>query len=158
MSQQIDVYLLILFSPQWRHNERYDFSTHRRLDWLLNRLCVDQRKHQSSASLAFVRGIHRWTVDSPHKGQVTPVTRKMFPFDDVIMWFASDNHEGDTANNSACNLNNGLYKYRFTYACASCENNWLCYYVVSIAVPLFTYVGQIIYYRQKYGISGNTHI
>ena len=41
-----------------------------------------QRKHQSSASLAYVRGIHRWPVNSPHKG---PVTRKMFPFDDVIM-------------------------------------------------------------------------
>ena len=43
---------------------------------------ADQRKHQSSASLAFVRGIHRWPVNFPHKG---PVTRKMFPFDDVIM-------------------------------------------------------------------------
>ena len=43
---------------------------------------ADQRKHQSSASLAFVRGIHRWPVNSPHKGLVT---RKMFPFDDVIM-------------------------------------------------------------------------
>ena len=43
--------------------------------------CADQRKHQSSASLAFVRGIHRWPVNSPHKW---PVTRKMFPFDDVI--------------------------------------------------------------------------
>ena len=43
---------------------------------------ADQRKRQSSASLAFVRGIHRWPVNSPHKG---PVTRKMFPFDDVIM-------------------------------------------------------------------------
>ena len=42
----------------------------------------DQRKHQSSASLAFVRGIHRRPVNSPHKG---PVTRKMFPFDNVIM-------------------------------------------------------------------------
>ena len=38
----------------------------------------DQRKHQSSASLAFVRGIHRWPVNSPHKWLVT---RKMFPFD-----------------------------------------------------------------------------
>ena len=37
---------------------------------------------QSSASLAFMRGIRRWPVDSPHKG---PVTRKMFPFDDVII-------------------------------------------------------------------------
>ena len=43
---------------------------------------IDQRKHQSSASLAFVRGIHRGPVNSPHKW---PVTRKMFPFDDVIM-------------------------------------------------------------------------
>ena len=42
----------------------------------------DQRTHQSSASLAFVRGIHRWPVNSPHK---RPVTRKMFAFDDVIM-------------------------------------------------------------------------
>ena len=36
---------------------------------------ADQRKHQSSASLAFVRGIHRWPVNSPHKW---PVTRKCF--------------------------------------------------------------------------------
>ena len=43
---------------------------------------ADQRIHQSCASLAFVRGIHRWPVNSPPKG---PVTRKMFPFDDVIM-------------------------------------------------------------------------
>ena len=43
---------------------------------------ADQRKHQSSASLAFVRGIHRGPVNSPHKW---PVTRKKFPFDDVIM-------------------------------------------------------------------------
>ena len=41
-----------------------------------------KKKHQSSASLAFVRGIHRWQVNSPHKW---PVKRKMFPFDDVIM-------------------------------------------------------------------------
>ena len=43
---------------------------------------ADQRKHQSSASLAFVRGIHRWPVNSPHKG---PAARKMFLYDDVIM-------------------------------------------------------------------------
>ena len=43
---------------------------------------VHQRKHQSSASLAFVREIHRGPVNFPHKW---PVTRKMFPFDDVIM-------------------------------------------------------------------------
>ena len=41
-----------------------------------------ERKHKSSASLDFVRGIHRGPVNSPHKW---PVTRKMFPFDDVIL-------------------------------------------------------------------------
>ena len=41
------------------------------------------RKHQDSASLAFVRGIHRSPVNSPQKG---PVTRKVFPFDDVIIF------------------------------------------------------------------------
>ena len=48
---------------------------------------ADQRKHQSSASLASVRGIHRWSMNSPHKGLVT---RKIFPFDDVIMLIFAD--------------------------------------------------------------------
>ena len=47
---------------------------------------ADQRKHQSSASLTFVRGIHRWPVDSPHIG---PVTQKMFPFDDVLNFLST---------------------------------------------------------------------
>ena len=34
-----------------------------------------------------VRGIHRWPVDSPHKG---PVTQKMFPFDGFLMWYLYD--------------------------------------------------------------------
>ena len=50
---------------------------------------ADQNKHQSSVSLAFVWGIHRGTVNSPHKW---PVTREMFPFDDVIMTKCS-NHQ-----------------------------------------------------------------
>ena len=70
---------------QWRHYERDGVSNHRRLDFVYLTRCsgADQRKHQSSASLVFVRGIHRWPVNSPHKGSVT---RKMFPFDDVIMY------------------------------------------------------------------------
>ena len=44
---------------------------------------ADQSKHQSSASLGFVGGIHRGPVNSPHKW---PVMRKMFPFDDLIMY------------------------------------------------------------------------
>ena len=60
---------------------------------------ADQRKHQSSASLAFVRGIHRWPVNSPHKG---PVTRKMFPF-----WW----RHHDISNNHD-NLNWSLLTYQ----------------------------------------------
>ena len=43
---------------------------------------ADQRKHQNSASLAFLLVIHQWPVNSLHKW---PVTWKMLPFDDVIM-------------------------------------------------------------------------
>ena len=43
---------------------------------------VDQRKYQTSAPLAFMGGIHRSPMNFPHKWLVT---RKMFPFDDVIM-------------------------------------------------------------------------
>ena len=64
-------------SLQWRHNERNGASNHRRINCLLNQI-----KEKSSASLAFAWGIHRRLVNSPHKG---PVTRKMFPFDDVMM-------------------------------------------------------------------------
>ena len=52
---------------------------------------ADQRKYQSSASLAFVRGIHRWPV--PMTGVWTAKkasNAEKFPFDDVIMihsWF-----------------------------------------------------------------------
>ena len=59
---------------QWRHNERDGVYSD-----------TDERKHQSSASLAFVGGIHRRPVNFPHNG---PVTRIMFPFHDVIMEFA----------------------------------------------------------------------
>ena len=54
---------------------------------------TDERKHQSSASLAFVRGNHRWPLDSPHKA---PVTRETFPFDDVIILI----HMGNLAKHS----------------------------------------------------------
>ena len=47
---------------------------------------TDQRKRQSSASLAIVRGIYRWPVNSPRKG---PVTRKIFPFDVFMVMIAT---------------------------------------------------------------------
>ena len=67
----------------WRHNEPYGVSNHQRLNCLLNRLFWGTSKKISKLCV-FVRGIDRWLADSPHKGPVTP---KLFPFDDVIMYF-----------------------------------------------------------------------
>ena len=82
----------------WRHHVRAVFSNLKGLDFLLDRLfrprskkitklrviglCEGNSPVTSSASLAFVIENHRWPVNSPHEGAVTP---KMFPFDYVIM-------------------------------------------------------------------------
>ena len=63
---------------------------------------ADQSKHQSSVSLAFVWGIHRGPVNSPHK---EPVTRKMFPFDDVIMYPVRVNISLDITRTWSMNTN-----------------------------------------------------
>ena len=73
----------VFITSRWRHQSAMAFQI-----TSLTIVCsvvysgADQWKHQSSASLAFVWGIHRWPVNSPHKW---PVPWKMFPFDDVIM-------------------------------------------------------------------------
>ena len=73
-------------------------------------LDTDQRKHQSSASLAFVRGIYPKPVNSPHKW---PVTRKMFPFDDIIIEMAHDFTTKSTRkpklHNFACDQRRWVY-------------------------------------------------
>ena len=75
--------LPITITLQWRHNDRHGFPNHRRLRCLLNCWYRPRlEKTSNPVSLAFLGGIHRWPVNSPHK---RPVTRKMFPFDDVIM-------------------------------------------------------------------------
>ena len=80
--------LLLLSGSQWVHYNDVIMGaiasqiTSRMIVYSVVYSHANQRKHQSSASLAFVRGIHRWPVSSPHKW---PVMRKMFPFDDVIM-------------------------------------------------------------------------
>ena len=76
---------------------------------------ADQSKHQSSASLAFVWGIHRGPVNSPHKW---PVTRKKFPFDDVIMYMGVLLHHAFSQNECSCCLvfaieTTYIWKYRF---------------------------------------------
>ena len=68
---------------RWRLNGRDGVSNHQlMIVYSTVYSGADQSKHQSPASLTFVWGIHRRPVNSPHKW---PVTRKMFPLDDVIM-------------------------------------------------------------------------
>ena len=90
---------------------------------------VDQRKHQSAASLAFVRGIHRGPVNSPHKW---PVTRKMFPFDDVIMlWndiITTTNHS-TTRPTAYFNGAYSSYIYHHSYVLCKCCLATNCLYL-----------------------------
>ena len=103
---------------------------------------ADQRKHESSASLAFVWGIHRWPVNSPHKG---PVTRKMLPFDDVIMsfkdleWTLSDNSK-NTTNHEVCT---DLAKSSWTFfsgayftilCCTETYHNFTTYFTTTLVL------------------------
>ena len=65
---------------QCRHNGRGSVSNRQPHDCRIYSTVnsgIDQRKHQNSASATFVRGIHRWPVNSTHKWTVT---RKMFPY------------------------------------------------------------------------------
>ena len=84
---------------------------------------ADQRKHQSSASLAFVRGIHRLPVNSPCK---RPVTRKMFPFDDVIMQSCYINA---MLNTKPCFIGQS-YKRK----CAGNGNKWILSWFTSLSI------------------------
>ena len=73
---------------QWRHKERDGLSNHRNLDCLPKRLFRRWLKKTSKLRVTgLCEGNSRWPLNSPHK---RPVTRKMFPFDGVIMWDAGD--------------------------------------------------------------------
>ena len=76
---------LAIFSLQWRHNEPDGVSNHQFHDCLLNRLFRRRSKKTSKLRVTdLCEGNSPMTGEFPHKG---PVTRKMFPFDDVIMWW-----------------------------------------------------------------------
>ena len=81
---------------------------------------ADQRKHQRSASLAFVRGIHRRPVNSLHKW---PVTRKMFPFDDVIM---------GTDENTSSQEKNGRHFADDVFKCIVMDENLHIWIKISV--------------------------
>ena len=68
---------------RWRHNDHAGVSNHQPHVCLLNRLFRRRSKKTSKLRVTgFCAGNSPGPVNSPHKG---PVTRNMFPFDDVIM-------------------------------------------------------------------------
>ena len=69
----------------WRHNERNVVSNHRRVDYMNYMNNLFWRRSMKTTKLrvtGLYGGIYRWPVNSPHK---SPVTRKVFPFDDIVM-------------------------------------------------------------------------
>ena len=150
----------------WRHHEYSPAATHcERFDLTFHKYCYDyhdvimtaiasqitsltivysivysdedQRKHQSSASLAFVRGIHRGPVNSLHKW---PVTRKIFPFDDIIMYKESV-WCNDLMTRRGWVLKLGKWPYH-TYVllrCVSAEINRSKYFINRIIPQIWQY-------------------
>ena len=94
-----------------------------------------QRQHQSCSSLAFVRGIHRWPVKSPHKG---PVTRKMFPFDDVIM-------EHESLNNQIRQIN----RFQYLELWITADSTWY----IKKSILLYIMCGNVAYTSKLTSIS-----
>ena len=98
---------------------------------------ANQRKHQSSASLAFEWRIHRWAVNSPHKWSVT---RKMFPFDDVII---SRRNRAQILQACDSDYHELWYRqYRFLYVYVYVEIN--CHPAASWPSTAWSYYGNLL--------------
>ena len=84
-------------SLHWRHNDHDIVSNHQPHDCLLNRLFRRRSNKTSKIRVTgHCAGNSPGPVNSPHKW---PVTRKMFPFDDVIMWWNRDMPDRNIAAN-----------------------------------------------------------
>ena len=89
---------------------------------------ADQSKHQNSASLAFVWGIHRGPLNFPHKW---PATRKMFPFDDVIMvWCLININPSSPWAHKQCPMTIKIFQWQFIHS--NCRTRFKVKYVSSV--------------------------
>ena len=91
-----------IFPLLWRHNGRGSVSNHQPHDYLLNRLF---RRRSKKTSKLRVTGL--CAGNSPGTGEFPaqwPVTRKMFPFDDVIMLGSLETMQSLTAIRIVCFL------------------------------------------------------
>ena len=119
------IYCIMLFcfsfTLRWRHNGQDGVSNHQPHGCLLNRLF---RRRSNKTPKLRVTGLcvgnSPGPVNSPLKG---PVTRKMFPFDDVIMMWACDiktKYPGDIYLNLA---ENKRYLYQILITRENCRWN-----------------------------------
>ena len=99
-------------SLQWRHNERDGVSTHQPHECLLNRSFRRRSKKTSKLCVTgLCAGNSPWPVNSPSKG---PLTRKKFPFDDVIIYFTSYlGLYSQSGKTSYCQISSSLETARF---------------------------------------------
>ena len=91
MQYEFNVFFVIKVEPShWRHNDHDGVSNHQPHGCLLNRLFRRRSKKTSKLRVTgLCVGDSPGPVNSPHK---RPVTRKKFPFDDVIMYILDEIH------------------------------------------------------------------
>ena len=81
--QRIVLAVFGVWALRWRHNDHDGVSNHQLRGWLLNRLFTRRSKKTPKLRVTGLSaGNSPGRMNSPHKG---PVTRKILPFDDVIM-------------------------------------------------------------------------
>ena len=81
----VQVYLThahVLHALQWRHNESHDVWNNQQLDGVFNYL-FKLIKENIKVHVTGPMGIHRWPVDSPHKG---PVTRNTWRHNWLVLY------------------------------------------------------------------------
>ena len=92
MASQIMSPMIVYSTLHWRHNDHDSASNHQPHGCLLNHLFRHRSKKTSKLRVTgLCVGNSLGPVNSLHKG---PVTRKMFPFGDVIMIFYSGAYQG----------------------------------------------------------------
>ena len=142
---------VLAFSLLWRHNEHDSVSNHQPRGCLLDRLFRRRSKKTSKLRVTgLCVGNSPGPVNSPHKG---PVTRKMFPFDDVIMLLdgaKNDNDLGYLAQQKSGKVSVQsvliLLKHRLKWSqifhafWAAISTRWQLYWRLMIQISVYNHV------------------
>ena len=116
---------------QWRHNDHDSVSNHQPHGCLLNRLFRRRSKKTSKLrGTGLCVGSSPGPVNSPHRG---PVTRKMFPFDDVIMKTRSTPREHTSATPCLRSVKQSSQTWNRNCVILNTEHNYCCCYYFLIA-------------------------